>query len=373
MNMNELSSSVLQNAVAFTGKLASMTRAEAFAVVREQGGTPSETVSKKTKVVVVGELGWPLLDDGQPSRKLSTAAGYGIPAVSERRFLEWIGKAAPDTLAKTYTAQQIATLSGLDAQRLQEMVRLGLLHERDGFFGFRELAAARQVAKLLAADVPLSTIIRSLHEIRRWLPDAGLANLRLTAEGPSIILEQTQGRTNTKGQFILPVAGISEHPDVLFERAQQAEESGDSVTAERLYGVLMRAEPNDPAPAFNLANLLRNAGRKIEAEAALRKAVAANPRFAEAWYNLSDLLDDQGRVVDAITCLERAIKADSGYIDALFNLALLLQRTSRHAEATQYWREYLAKDNHSEWAARAKRSLKFCEMQVAEAKRSKSE
>jgi hypothetical protein len=33
------------------------------------------------------------------------------------------------------------------------------------------------------------------------------------------------------------------------------------------------------------------------------------------------------------------------------------------AEATDYWRRYLAIDGQSEWATRARRSLKFCEMQ----------
>jgi hypothetical protein len=47
----------------------------------------------------------------------------------------------------------------------------------------------------------------------------------------------------------------------------------------------------------------------------------------------------------------------------MFNLVLLLQRTNRYAEATDYWRQYLASDCH-EWAARARRSLKFCEMQI---------
>src|SRR5215204_1757419 len=171
MHNKQVTSAVLGSVVAFTGKLASMTRAEAFEIVRQHGGRPSETVSKRTKAVIVGELGWPLLDGGKPSKKLSTAASYGIPVVSERRFLEWIGKAAPDTFAKTYTAAQMAALSGLDPKRLEELVRLGLLHDREGLFGFRELAAARQVRKLLAEAVPLSTIIRSLNEIRRWLPD----------------------------------------------------------------------------------------------------------------------------------------------------------------------------------------------------------
>src|SRR5215213_3011281 len=112
MQKREVTSAVLQGAVAFTGKLACMPRAEAFKVVRQHGGLPSETVSKRTKAIIVGELGWPLLDDGKPSKKLSSAAGNGTPVVSERRFLEWIGKIVPDTLAKTYSVDQIAALSG---------------------------------------------------------------------------------------------------------------------------------------------------------------------------------------------------------------------------------------------------------------------
>src|SRR2546429_8241111 len=42
-----------------------------------------------------------------------------------------------------------------------------------------------------------------------------------------------------------------------------------------------------------------------------------------------------------------------------FNLPLLLQRNNKHAEAVEYWRRYLANDAQSEWAARARRSLKI--------------
>src|SRR5262249_12983985 len=68
------------------------------------------------------------------------------------------------------------------------------------------------------------------------------------------------------------------------------------------------------APPFNLGNMLRATGRKVEAEAGLRAATRADPTFAEG--------------------------------------------------AAEYWRQYLANDAQSEWAARARRSLKFCEMQI---------
>jgi tetratricopeptide (TPR) repeat protein len=105
--------------------------------------------------------------------------------------------------------------------------------------------------------------------------------------------------------------------------------------------------------------MLRADGRNVEAEAALRAATRVDPKFADAWYNLSDLLDDQGRVEAAIECLRTALKVAPGYADAL-----LLQRTNQYAEASDYWRRYLASDRQSDWATRARRSLKFCEMQV---------
>jgi tetratricopeptide (TPR) repeat protein len=146
--------------------------------------------------------------------------------------------------------------------------------------------------------------------------------------------------------------------------AQTAEQTGQIAEAERLYRVLMRCDPADAAPPFNLGNMLRANGRNVEAEAALRAATRADPMFAEAWYNLSDLLDRQGRSEAALDCLRRALQAAPDYADAMFNLALLLQRNNKHAEAAEYWRRYLANDTQSEWAARARRSSKFCEMQV---------
>ena len=94
-------------------------------------------------------------------------------------------------------------------------------------------------------------------------------------------------------------------------------------------------------------------------------ALLAIRHSREAWYNLGDfLLDEQGRSEAAIECFRTALRVAPDYADAMFNLALLLQRTNQYAEAADYWRRYLASDCQSEWAARARRSLKFCEMQI---------
>ena len=273
-----------------------MKRADAFALVRKHGGKPREGVTKQTDVLVVGELGWPLLDDGRPSNSLAQAKSYRIPVASERQFLEWLGRSIPEEGARTYTVDQLAALSKLPKDVVDQLAMFGLIEARGGRFGFRDLAAARQVAGLLAAGTALSAITRSLNEIRKWLPDARLSNLRLFPESSDrLLVEQMKGRTDKTGQFVLNVEEPRNDADAIFQDAQSAEASGDAATAEQLYRRAMNTDPADPVAPYNLGNVLRAMGRSLEAEAAYRTAVKADPCFAQAWYNLADLLDVQRR------------------------------------------------------------------------------
>ncbi len=51
----------------------------------------------------------------------------------------------------------------------------------------------------------------------------------------------------------------------------------------------------------------------------------------------------------------------------MFNMALYQQQLGEHSEAAIWWRRYLERDRVSPWAKRAKRALKYCEMQMASA------
>ncbi len=69
--------------VVFTGELSGMSRPEAEAIVKAQGGRPSGSVSKKTDFVVVGE---------NPGSKYQKAQELGVAILSEEEFLKRIGK-----------------------------------------------------------------------------------------------------------------------------------------------------------------------------------------------------------------------------------------------------------------------------------------
>jgi tetratricopeptide (TPR) repeat protein len=185
---------------------------------------------------------------------------------------------------------------------------LSLLDERAGRFGFRDLASARQIAKLLADGVRLSEIIRSVNEIRKWLPDIGLGSVRF------IPVPAIASKSNRLERVLTNAASSclrSMTAGTIFANAQAAEQAGDIAEAERFYRMLMKG--NDPSAALNLGNMLRACGRNVEAEAALHAATRIDPAFAEAWYNLGDLLDDQGRSEAAIESLRKAVQVAPDY------------------------------------------------------------
>ncbi len=77
-------SPLLDKTVVFTGALSSMSRDEAKALVEGLGGTVSNSVSRKTDLVVVGE---------NPGSKYQRAQQLGIKTIDEGEFLRLVGKA----------------------------------------------------------------------------------------------------------------------------------------------------------------------------------------------------------------------------------------------------------------------------------------
>jgi tetratricopeptide (TPR) repeat protein len=338
-----------------------MKRSQAFAIVRQRGGTPRRGVTNATTLLVVGQLGWPLMDDGRPSNSLKRAKSLQLPIVNEPSFLELAGLRPNVDDMPAYSINKLMALTSLSEDEIERLVDIGLLRPTDNLFRFRDIAAARTLVRLSRSGVKLSKIVKSLAQIRKWLPEADLPNVKLVLEGEALELRRFDGRVNPRGQFLLPLDMSTEDADALVEEAQVAAEQKRWEDAERCYRRAISADHNDPVILFDLADLIRGQGRHTEAEKLYRSAVRLDPHFAEGWYNLSDLLDSREAVDEAIECLERSIEADPEYADAHFNLGLLLQKRGQFEKATRCWRRYLDLDENSEWSKKARRALKYCE------------
>src|SRR5262245_24049715 len=119
--------------VSFTGILASMTHAQAADKVVEQGGQASEHISRQSTLLVVGEEGWPLEDDGHVSVKLQhaqrlQAEGVAIRVLNESEWLFLMGLTHDsEQVRRLYTPAMLSSLLHLDVHVIRRWERVGLI------------------------------------------------------------------------------------------------------------------------------------------------------------------------------------------------------------------------------------------------------
>jgi DNA ligase (NAD+) len=68
--------------IVVTGTLENFTRQQAEYTIRQAGGRPSGSISKKTDFVLAGE---------EPGSKLDKAKKLGVKVINEKQFLEMLG------------------------------------------------------------------------------------------------------------------------------------------------------------------------------------------------------------------------------------------------------------------------------------------
>ena len=142
-----------------------------------------------------------------------------------------------------------------------------------------------------------------------------------------------------------------------FIEACNAEDRGDSQTAEHLFRQAVDLEPHMAAALTNLGNLVYRQGELDEARTLYDRALEHDPTQAEARYNLANLLSDAGETELAIAELRRVCAAAPEFADAHYNLGLILAQVGGAAQARQHLQRYLELDASSEWAGHARSYL----------------
>jgi len=365
--------------VSFTGKLASMSREEAFGLVRDAGGEPTPSVSRKTSLLIVGMDGWPLLPDGRVGGKLKRAEelrrrGHDIRILSEEAFLELLGRKHRHEphFRKTHDAAEVCRRLRLSPEALERWEQFGLVRSEQGRYDFQDLVSLRTISELVERGVRPETIARSLQSLASVLPavDRPLAQLKIVVENRRALQVDLGGfRMATDGQMILdfdreprpeaPVVPLrtTSSVDDWFDYGQSCEEAEKYDEAADAYRRAIAVEPQFPAAWFNLGNTLRMLGELDAAAAAYREAAQRDATMASTWYNLADLQEEQGKLDDAVKSLQTALEVNPGYADAHFNLALCHEKLGQWKEAKRHWEGYLKLDSSSQWARIARRHL----------------
>jgi len=367
--------------VVVAGRLATLSRAEAFERVLAAGGRWAEGPGPGTALLVVGGAEAPLGEDGELARPLAEArarieAGQGLSIVGEDEFLERLGLSAAHEaqLRRLYTSSQLARILDVPARRLRSWVRAGLLRpartvRRLAYFEFRQLAAARTLARLTAAGLSARRVRASLEELGRWWPEAAatLGPLAASEEDGALVVRTPGGElAEPSGQLRLDFADEESAPtaparvdgELWFQRALRLEEEERLEEAAQAYARALDPEHPRAEVAFNLGNALYVLERQAEAVDAFTLATTVEPEYVEAWNNLGNALSGLGRHEDARAAFERALAIEPGYADAHFNLGETLAALGELEPARAHWRAYLEVDPDSRWAAEVRARLR---------------
>ncbi len=392
--------------VSITGRLASMTREEAIERIHAAGGRYARTPRATTALLVVGQAGPPLGDDGRLTHNLRTAgdlerAGAQLEIVGEKDLLARLDlEHALDDLHRLHTIEQLARILDVGRGEVRAWVRRGLVHParvvgRLCFFDFAEVASARTLVRLLRAGVPAARVRSSLSRLAAWrgaaatrvtdleslertrelyvrLDDGGLASpdgqlqLAFDQTAPSELDAPAGGERcgdddgdideredGPRGpRSLAPLAG-----DDWFERGIEAEEMGRFEVAAAAYQRALQEGGARAEVHFNLGNTLYALDRREAAAANFERAANIDPDYVEAWNNLGNVLAELERDPEAVIAYRRALAIAPDYADAHFNLAEALTRQGAHDKARKHWSAYLRLDPTSPFASEVRARL----------------
>ncbi len=389
---------LLGERVAFTGTLASMTHRQAMDLVEQQGGQAMQHVGQQTSILVVGEEGWPLEQDGQPSVKLELARqlhdkGEPIRIVSESEWLKLMGIEPPERKSQQlYTPAMLCQLLNVSVNDIRRWERAGLIKAvkkvyRLPYFHFEEVASARRLCELAASGVRAELITTSLQRLHSLLPHVShpLAQLEVLARGASgLVFRDDSGLIETTGQrlfdFALPESSslADEEPatilirpslpltledqnrwsteDWFHEGCRLAElnEIGSAIEAFRLATL---GDPLNPAYHFHLAEALYRHKKPHGAIERYHVAVELDHNFLEAWTQLGCVLSEIHDLTGAQAAFQIALDLHPDYPEVHFHLGGVLEQLGQKSEAATHWLKYLDFDQRGPWAEIARERL----------------
>jgi len=392
--------------VTFTGTLASMTHRQACELVERHGGVATGHVSRQTTMLVVGEEGWPLEEDGGTSAKLDQSIelmrqGVPLQLLKESDWLRLLGLEQRDRdIQRLFTPAMLRQKLGIPVGSVRRWERLGLIHAvervfRLPYFDFQEVVGVRRLQEMLTAGISRERIEASLRALRTLLPsiDRPLAQLEILARDSQVLYRDGRGLVEARGgqrrfdfepENAQPeddsIGTTEEQPSVLtalsakfrrkpqspgphrsaddwFDEGARRLDGGEPAQAIEAFRMALMETPDDPELHFHLADALYRTGNLPGALERCHVAVELDHEFIEAWTQLGCLRHESGDLPGALDAFDIALTIHQTYADPLFHKATVLSETGQADEARALWRQYLELQPAGPWSDAARERL----------------
>jgi tetratricopeptide (TPR) repeat protein len=350
--------------VVFTGKLSSLGRRDARALVARFGGATADEVNAKTTMLVVGAEGFgPSAEKSNKLRRaeeLNTDSGQPIKIIPEEQFCRLAGVPTPDEVKRQYSAMRdlLARYRLLREDHLRYLVKYGIIKpalrtNADTFFAFADVALIKQANDDMSEGASFKSVVRAL-----FASHLGQLtfDFRLDAAPAKILTLQQRPAAPPPHQAMAEPPRDTALAEEYF-RAGSAFDDGDESTREQAAAAYRKALELDPylvAALINLANIHYSRDELVEAQALYERAIGLESDFFEAHFNLGNIYHDLGRFTEAQACYAEALRLNPFYADTHFYLAVTLEKMGLSGDARPHWRSYQQLAPQGEWVELAK-------------------
>jgi tetratricopeptide (TPR) repeat protein len=353
--------------VVFTGKLSSLGRKDASALVARLGGSTGDDLTARTTMLVVGDEGFGTASREkshklQRAEALNAQSGCRIQILSEADFCALAGVPTPDALKRQYQAMRdlLARYGSVREDHLRYLMKCGVVRpllrtNADLFFSFADVAAIKQLNDEVARGASFRAVARALVAARHgqlafdFRLDVEPARV-LTLRRPSPPAERTAGDA---ARIQVRDAALAEE---YFRTASKLDEGDESTQAQAAdaYRQALALNPYLVPALINLANIHYSCDELVEAQALYERAIGLESDFFEGHFNLGNIYHDLGRFSEAQACYEHALRLNPLYADAHFYLAVTLEKMGQPRDARPHWRSYQKLAPNGEWVELAK-------------------
>lgn len=347
--------------VALYGRFSAGARERIAAEIQRRGGSVARDLTRRSDVFVVGSLATTLIESGFLTARLQASHARNIPVFGEQHFAGHL--AGADEPAPTYPLARAVGQSALSADDVDLLAAFDVVRVEGDQCGFGDVATFRAASELAAGGRPIADIVRALVRARDLAPE-GRHKIVLGPDGKAALQWET-GLTTLEGQGLLALQADTPGVDDVFEAAVIAEADGEFDEAARLYDQSARADRKDAIAPYNLANIRLQQGNFDDAALNYRRALERDDDFVEARYNLALAMEALGKPEVAAVELNRVLDTDECHADALFNLAQLNMKRGALGEAKALYERYLHCDPPSDWAAKARKAIRYCSARMS--------